>query len=165
MYTLLSGPKTFCFSSVLANGGLPADGSASSSREIQYAVVVDAGSSGSRAYLYSWPEHTGDPRDLLEITPLTDQADPKKPLVKKAVPGISSLQDHPGDALEYITPLLEFAEAHIPSEKLKETPLYILATAGMRLVEKTKQVGLILSIFMALLGFVIGILTIPNFLS
>ncbi len=54
----------------------------------QYAVVVDAGSSGSRAYLYSWPEHSGNPRDLLDISPLKDRDD-GKPLVKKATPGIS----------------------------------------------------------------------------
>ena len=51
-----------------------------------------------------------------------------------------SFEDNPEDALDYITPLLTFAEQHIPRAKWKETPLYILATAGMRLVEKTKRV-------------------------
>jgi hypothetical protein len=27
--------------------------------------VLDAGSSGTRAYLYYWPEHSGDKRELL----------------------------------------------------------------------------------------------------
>ncbi len=108
-------------------------------------MVVDAGSSGSRAYLYRWPEHSGDPHDLLEISPVPDPADPEgRPLVKKAVPGVSSLADRPGDALEYISPLLEFAMLHIPSRKHRETPLYILATAGMRLLEKGKQVIVLL---------------------
>ena len=55
------------------------------------------------------------------------------------MPGLSSLKDNPVGALDYITPLLEFALAHIPSEKVKETPLYILATAGMRLLERRQQ--------------------------
>ena len=39
-------------------------------RKNHYAIVVDAGSSGSRAYLYHWPEENTS--DLLKITPLTD---------------------------------------------------------------------------------------------
>ena len=38
--------------------------------ELHYAVVMDAGSSGTRAYLYTWPQHTGDPHQLLKISPL-----------------------------------------------------------------------------------------------
>jgi Golgi nucleoside diphosphatase len=45
--------------------------------------------------------------------------------------------------LSYISPLLEFAERHIPADKWSETPLYILATAGMRLLDKDKQEAII----------------------
>ena len=48
-----------------------------------YAIVVDAGSSGSRAYLYHWPEENTS--DLLKITPLTDHKN--EPLVKSVSPG------------------------------------------------------------------------------
>ena len=45
--------------------------------------MVDAGSSGSRAYLYHWPEENTS--DLLKITPLTDVKN--EPLVKSVSPG------------------------------------------------------------------------------
>jgi len=111
-------------------------GSAPSSRELHFAIVLDAGSSGTRAYLYSWPEHSGDRHELLKISPLLQDGEP---MVKKASPGLSSMGETPDNAFEYLRPLLTFASNNIPKEKHKETPLYILATAGMRLLEKEKQ--------------------------
>ena len=106
-------------------------------RDLHYAVVVDAGSSGSRAYLYAWPTHSGNPHELLNISPLTGRDG--NPVLKKVTPGLSSLRSNPEGALAYITPLMEFAMSHIPAAKLRETPLYILATAGMRLLAKSEQ--------------------------
>jgi len=48
--------------------------------------------------------------------------------------GISSLAHTPEKASSYLQPLLSFAAAHVPRAKHKETPLYILCTAGMRLL-------------------------------
>jgi len=103
---------------------------------VNYAVVMDAGSSGTRAYLYSWPRHSGDPHQLLRISPLLMDGEP---MVKKVSPGLSSMGETPDNAFEYIRPLLMFASENIPRHKHKETPLYILATAGMRLLEKEAQ--------------------------
>ena len=54
-----------------------------------------------------------------------------------------SLSESPEKALEYIRPLMEFASKHIPEKYHKETPLYILATAGMRLLSKEDQDGIL----------------------
>ena len=97
---------------------------------------MDAGSSGTRVYLYSWPDHSGDPHQLLQISPLLEDGEP---MVKKATPGLSTFGEAPDNAFEYLRPLLMFASENIPREKHKETPLYILATAGMRLLEKEQQ--------------------------
>ncbi len=48
--------------------------------------------------------------------------------------GLSSYADTPGTASTYLLPLLNFAAKHIPEEKHKETPLYIMATAGLRML-------------------------------
>lgn len=49
--------------------------------------------------------------------------------------GISSLADHPeGDVAKYLAPLFDHARSIIPPSQLANTPVYILATAGMRLI-------------------------------
>ena len=47
--------------------------------------------------------------------------------------------DHPSQASSYLEPLLDFAAQQIPSDKHMETPLYILATAGMRMLSLADQ--------------------------
>lgn len=118
-------------------GGIrPGLGSSPPPLSLHYAIVLDAGSSGTRAYLYSWPEHSGDAHELLKISPLLEDGEP---MVKKVSPGLSSMGETPDMAFEYLRPLLSFASDNIPEDKHKETPLYILATAGMRLLEREKQ--------------------------
>lgn len=52
---------------------------------VHYGIVIDCGSSGSRVYVYIWPPHSGNPRDLLSIQQLKDQYN--QPVVKKVNPG------------------------------------------------------------------------------
>uniref|UniRef100_H3B0E2 Ectonucleoside triphosphate diphosphohydrolase 4 n=1 Tax=Latimeria chalumnae TaxID=7897 RepID=H3B0E2_LATCH len=54
-------------------------------------------------------------------------------------PGIADLFSTPDKASDYIYPLLSFAAEHIPRAKHKETPLYILCTAGMRILPESQQ--------------------------
>lgn len=55
------------------------------------------------------------------------------------VQGISSQVNQPSQASSYIDPLLSFAAQQIPEHKHKETPLYVLATAGMRMLSTADQ--------------------------
>ncbi|XP_053214502.1 ectonucleoside triphosphate diphosphohydrolase 7-like isoform X2 [Panonychus citri] len=113
------------------------DLASSLSENHNYAVLIDAGSSGSRVHLYTWPPNSADNRRLLKIKMMKDKLG--KDLYKKITPGLSSLSANPQDAYNYIYPLLEFANNNIPSFKHRETPLYIFATAGMRLLPKESQ--------------------------
>uniref|UniRef100_A0A8C5K6H1 nucleoside-triphosphate phosphatase n=1 Tax=Jaculus jaculus TaxID=51337 RepID=A0A8C5K6H1_JACJA len=97
---------------------------------VNYGVVVDCGSSGSRIFVYCWPRHNGNPHDLLDIRQMRDKN--RKPVVMKIKPGISEFATSPEKVSDYISPLLSFAAEHVPRAKHKETPLYILCTAGMR---------------------------------
>uniref|UniRef100_A0A8C4KP93 Ectonucleoside triphosphate diphosphohydrolase 7 n=2 Tax=Dromaius novaehollandiae TaxID=8790 RepID=A0A8C4KP93_DRONO len=108
---------------------------------LSYGVVVDCGSSGSRVFVYFWPPHNGNPHDLLDIKQMRDQS--SRPVVKKIKPGISVVAATPERATPYLRPLLQFAAAHVPAEKHKETPLYILCTAGMRLLPERQQAAIL----------------------
>ncbi|XP_069140277.1 ectonucleoside triphosphate diphosphohydrolase 7-like isoform X2 [Argopecten irradians] len=104
---------------------------------VRYGIVIDCGSSGSRIYVYFWPPHSGNARDLLNIQQL--MGPDGKPVVKKITPGLDKLEDTPEKANEYIRPLLQFAASYIPKEQHKETLLFILATAGMRMIPAAAQ--------------------------
>uniref|UniRef100_A0A8C5QK38 nucleoside-triphosphate phosphatase n=1 Tax=Leptobrachium leishanense TaxID=445787 RepID=A0A8C5QK38_9ANUR len=109
--------------------------------KLNYGIVIDCGSSGSRVFVYFWPSHNGNPHDLLDIKQMRDRS--SKPVVKKIKPGISTLAATPEKASDYINPLLHFAESYIPKTKHKETPLYILCTAGMRVLPESQQTAII----------------------
>ncbi|XP_064587267.1 ectonucleoside triphosphate diphosphohydrolase 4 isoform X1 [Zonotrichia leucophrys gambelii] len=104
---------------------------------LSYGIVVDCGSSGSRVFVYCWPRHNGNPKDLLDIQQMRDSS--RKPVVMKIKPGISEFAGSPDKVSDYISPLLSFAAAHVPRSKHKETPLYILCTAGMRVLPESQQ--------------------------
>ncbi|XP_062466370.1 ectonucleoside triphosphate diphosphohydrolase 7 [Pezoporus occidentalis] len=109
---------------------------------LNYGVVVDCGSSGSRVFVYFWPPHNGNPHDLLDIRQMRDHS--SRPVVKKIKPGISvAAAAAPDQATPYLRPLLQFAAAHVPARKHKETPLYILCTAGMRLLPEGQQAAIL----------------------
>ncbi|NWV42631.1 ENTP4 diphosphohydrolase, partial [Grantiella picta] len=104
---------------------------------LNYGIVVDCGSSGSRIFVYCWPRHNGNPHDLLDIQQMRDSS--RKPVVMKIKPGISEFASSPDKVSDYISPLLSFAAQHVPRSKHKETPLYILCTAGMRILPESQQ--------------------------
>ncbi|XP_039210142.1 ectonucleoside triphosphate diphosphohydrolase 4 isoform X2 [Crotalus tigris] len=108
-----------------------------SNPKLNYGIMVDCGSSGSRIFVYWWPRHNGNPHDLLDIKQMRDEN--RKPVVMKIKPGISEFATSPEKVSDYIFPLLNFAAEHIPRAKHKETPLYILCTAGMRILPESQQ--------------------------
>ncbi|XP_020636003.3 ectonucleoside triphosphate diphosphohydrolase 4 isoform X1 [Pogona vitticeps] len=108
-----------------------------SNPKLNYGIMVDCGSSGSRIFVYWWPRHNGNPHDLLDIKQMRDKN--RKPVVMKIKPGISEFATSPEKVSDYIFPLLNFAAEHVPRAKHKETPLYILCTAGMRILPESQQ--------------------------
>lgn len=105
-----------------------------------YGIVIDSGSSGSRIQIYKW----ANPKSQSKSSdPEVLQSPPKislhKDWTKKITPGISTYKT--SGQIKQIWPkhyaeLMKFAEGIIPSEKHSETPIFVLSTAGMRLLSK-----------------------------
>lgn len=55
---------------------------------LNYGLVVDCGSSGSRVFVYCWPRHNGNLHELLNIQQMRDQH--RKPVVMKIKPGMAN---------------------------------------------------------------------------
>src|SRR5882672_7042780 len=124
----------------------------------RFGIVVDAGSSGSRLQIYSWkdarvvrntlgPEASrtlprvekGTKNDEDWVIKVDPGAYPIQYLVLShltlwSVAGISSFAEHLDGIPAYLAPLLNHAQTHIPPSLHRETPLFLLATAGMRLL-------------------------------
>ena len=106
--------------------------------DIKYAIIIDAGSSGSRVYIYYWSsELEASDSQIVQVSQLVDLHD--QPIVMKVSPGLTNYKT-PRLAYELgIKPLLVFSRQHIPVDRIKFTPVYVLATAGMRLIPQTTQ--------------------------
>ena len=52
---------------------------------LYYGIVIDAGSSGTRVFVYFWPKHSGGANELLRIQQMRDEE--RNPVVKKIKPG------------------------------------------------------------------------------
>lgn len=53
--------------------------------------------------------------------------------------GLSSFGDNPEGVAGYLEPLIRHARAHVPPSLESDTPIFLLATAGMRLLEPLQQ--------------------------
>ncbi|KAJ7381418.1 hypothetical protein OS493_001553 [Desmophyllum pertusum] len=93
----------------------------------EYAILFDAGSSGTRMEIYQFfaSGPSLQPSDVLQLSPASPA---------KIEPGISDLADDPSQVEAYMMPLLESAKKTIPEDKQALTPIFLSATAGMRLL-------------------------------
>lgn len=111
----------------------------------RWGVILDAGSSGTRVHVYRWlnaarAKQDADAEDLLGLPKL----DTKAKYTKKIKPGVSTFGDHPGDVgPDHLQELLDHALEIVPKDQVKDTPIFLMATAGVRFLEKPKQRALL----------------------
>ncbi|KAI1315652.1 Guanosine-diphosphatase [Mortierella claussenii] len=93
---------------------------------IQYVLMIDAGSSGSRIHVYKF--------NYCKATPELESE-----LFQQLQPGLSSFVDDSEGAAKSLDPLLEAAFNTVPKYLHKSTPVAVKATAGLRLLGEVKS--------------------------
>ena len=99
----------------------------------QYGIYLDAGSTGTRIYIYKW-----DKRDFDSVPPVLTQIVGNTLLNEKLTPGISSFAANPAGAVSNIKILLDAGIDKLKTEGITDhstVPVFLGATAGMRMLD------------------------------
>ncbi|EFJ48169.1 hypothetical protein VOLCADRAFT_91259 [Volvox carteri f. nagariensis] len=148
-------------SNVLIHGSKPSSSSSSSSSAAaateaaavpeRYAVLIDAGSSGSRVHVYSYRPaarsrrgHTAAATAPYPVVRLPGQ-------IHRVTPGLSEFAPEGEGVVESLQPLITFAQQQVPPRLHTSTPIRLLATAGLRLLPEEQREA-VLAAVRALLG-------------
>ncbi|XP_018088024.2 ectonucleoside triphosphate diphosphohydrolase 2 isoform X2 [Xenopus laevis] len=97
--------------------------------KFKYGVVLDAGSSHTALFVYKWPADKENDTGIVTEHSMCDVQGP----------GISSYWQDPPKAGKSLEECLNQAVRDIPAERHVMTPIYLGATAGMRLLNWTDQ--------------------------
>ena len=100
-----------------------------------YAVVLDAGSTGSRVLGFTFFH-----------SPVTGNLVLEDELWHEIKPGLSSFATDPKAGADTITELLEMAKKRIPVDKRANVPVTLKATAGLRLLPQDQSQALLDSV-------------------
>ncbi|GAA5838724.1 hypothetical protein JCM9279_003840 [Rhodotorula babjevae] len=90
-----------------------------------YAIMIDAGSTGSRLHMYTFSHCDPNPEALPKL---------EDELFVTTKPGLSSYKGKPVDAAESLRSLLQQAVDAVPEKERSCTPIAVKATAGLRLL-------------------------------
>ena len=97
---------------------------------VQYVIMIDAGSTGSRIHIYKF-------HNCFESPALEHET------FEQINPGLSSYAYSPEEAAESLDVLLDIALAEIPVELHSCTPLAVKATAGLRLLGEAQSLAIL----------------------
>jgi apyrase len=111
---LFSFSRGYQFSSNFDNAG--------TTRNRGYAIIIDAGSSGSRVHVFQYIDN--GPLPIVTIG--------REDLSLKTKPGLSSFAEDPHKAGYSLMDLLKFASSKVPERERETARIYLMATAGLR---------------------------------
>ena len=105
----------------------------------RYGIVLDAGSSGTRLYIYRWLHNDLARTDSANLQTLPE-LESKDKWTKKVHVGLSTYGETPQIIGEdHLKPLIDHALQYVPDSLVPQTPIFLLATAGMRLLPQNQQ--------------------------
>ncbi|XP_030062883.1 ectonucleoside triphosphate diphosphohydrolase 2 [Microcaecilia unicolor] len=93
---------------------------------LKYGIVLDAGSSHTALFVYKWPADKENDTGIVSEHTMCDVNGP----------GISGYAHNPPEAGKSLVECLNQAQKHVPEERHSITPIYLGATAGMRLLKE-----------------------------
>lgn len=96
---------------------------------IQYVLMIDAGSTGSRIHVYKFNN----------CGPVPELEKEEFKMTEKSVGGLSKYADDPVAAAKTLDPLMAVAMEHVPDQLKRCTPVAVKATAGLRKVGPEKS--------------------------
>jgi len=102
-----------------------------------YIAMIDAGSSGCRAHVYRYGV-LGHEAGPLYVLPKHDSL--------KVKPGLSSFKSSPSQAGPSLEGLITFLKSKVPVDQWATTPIYLKATAGLRLVTDAERQAILSSV-------------------
>ena len=109
---------------------MPSSSTHSSFSDEKFAIVIDAGSTGSRVHIFRF-NTAGGALDLESDT------------FEQLKPGLSHYAANPTESAESLKPLLDKALATVPAEQHKTTTVEVRATAGLRLLPDGQADGIL----------------------
>ncbi|EHK26083.1 uncharacterized protein TRIVIDRAFT_36017 [Trichoderma virens Gv29-8] len=93
---------------------------------VQYVLMIDAGSTGSRIHVYKFNN----------CGPIPELEKEEFKMTEKSVGGLSAFKNDPVAAAKSLDPLMAVAMEHVPEALKKCSPVAVKATAGLRLIGK-----------------------------
>lgn len=131
-----------CFALVMGGELVQARTSTSVAKDVvprkQYIAMLDAGSSGTRIYIYDWLQNKESGKLTIQAA-LSDHSANQPTWTLKVEPGLSDFKDKPEHISGYLQPLIAFVEEKIGTNYLREVPIYLKATGGIRLLQSSDQ--------------------------
>ncbi|XP_051958125.1 ectonucleoside triphosphate diphosphohydrolase 1 [Xyrauchen texanus] len=100
-------------------------------QKYKYGIVLDAGSSHTSVFIYEWPAEKENNTGMVR----------QKHTCNVKGKGISSYSANPQKAGTSLQDCMEEAKQIIPAHRHRETPVYLGATAGMRLLKMENEVA------------------------
>lgn len=108
---------------------------------LQFAIVIDGGSTGTRVHVYGWAHSPNDPLPVM-VKPTTNLntgaplhgSTRQQGLYNRfeTQPGLDKLYHNVTGIQDVLVPLLDWAGKHVPRYAHSNTQVFLLATAGLR---------------------------------